>query len=127
MVGRAGVVPGYDACGSLIARIDQELSRTSGRGMKRGREDDAGEPIDALWSELCEVMARFSTALFPAAGALGRSLTNAVTSSVVGLDGTPAAGIGAWEAAVTCAHIFPSIGAMVLTEVFELVLQSGSL
>lgn len=127
MVGRAGVVPGYDVCGSLIARIDQELSRTSGRGVKRGREDDAGESIDALWSELCEVMARFSTALFPAAGALGRSLTNAVTSSVIGLDGTPAAGIGAWEAAVTCAHIFPSIGAMVLTEVFELVLQSGSL
>eukprot|EP00658_Telonema_sp_P-2_P037400 TRINITY_DN26906_c0_g1_i1.p2 TRINITY_DN26906_c0_g1~~TRINITY_DN26906_c0_g1_i1.p2 ORF type:complete len:159 (-),score=54.53 TRINITY_DN26906_c0_g1_i1:35-511(-) len=56
-----------------------------------------------------------------------RDSTNAVTSSVVGLDGTPAAGIGAWEAAVTCAHIFPSIGAMGLTEVFELVLQSGSL
>lgn len=124
---RSGQLSGYDECGRLIERIDSELSHITGRGAKRGREEEQGEAIDELWAELCDVMARFSTALFPAAGALGRTLTNAVTSSVLTQSGSPAAGNGAWTAAVTCAHIFPSVGSMVLTEVFEVVLQSGSL
>eukprot|EP00744_Colponema_vietnamica_P011982 GILI01016832.1.p1 GENE.GILI01016832.1~~GILI01016832.1.p1 ORF type:complete len:394 (-),score=38.11 GILI01016832.1:82-1263(-) len=113
---------GSQRISECLAAIDGTLQTAR----KRGRADES-EPIEIREKNLreqlhvlTEFVVSFGPQLIPVAERIARTIVSSVVSKQVAVNES-------WEtAAVFCAY-FPSAGAVILTELFEQFIQSGSI